>query len=489
MVIYNSGDSDQLINSMSSNLQSAKEVFSRLDKGSRHLDSVIDSGTLSGAAYKAGQTMFQTYIFPMIKQLNSAIDDIQNDLTSYKTADSQIKSVSNRIDEAHVKALLANTNQLIALVEQKMRDDKDLIKSFMEKGLSGAITGLSELPGLEGQLDNLKSLKHDYEKQLEAIQTFSFSTNSLFTDSLEAFKYAMQGVEIINQSKASVDGTITFPAGGDMSWSSKLQGEKFSLNLAQKKQINKEAKIEMKWVRLNGLAGKYPQVYVNGKLDKTKTETMIKIIMKLRWKEVKDATPELLAELIGYNDFKVLNDPDAPVSKQALSFLSLLLTYFPATKAAKIYKAFEAEKMLKASGGTVIDLAKISKATGLTAKESKALEDMWQTEKVAEKTSQYSAKSIKELPESVKKSYNDYKASNWEKRLPGVSRNEGRIKNYNNGSDPKLPIIDKNGNAITYKEYRVVYEDVNNEQRFVRGSDGKLYFSKDHYRSWVEVTK
>lgn len=237
MVIYNSGDSDQLINSMTSNLQSAKEVFSRLDKGSRHLDSVIDSGALSGAAITAGQNLFQTYIFPMINQLNLAIDDIQNDLTSYKAADSQIKSVSNRIDEAHVKAMLVNTNQLIALVEQKMRDDKDLIKSFTEKGLSGAITGLSELPGLEGQLDNLKSLKHDYEKQLEAIQTFSFSTNSLFTDSLESFKYALQGVEIINQSKASVDGTITFPAGTDMSWSSKLQGEKFSSQPTEKDKL------------------------------------------------------------------------------------------------------------------------------------------------------------------------------------------------------------------------------------------------------------
>lgn len=246
MVIYNSGDSDQLINSMTSNLQSAKEVFSRLDKGSRHLDSVIDSGKLSGAAITAGKNLFQTYIFPMINQLTLAIDDIQNDLTSYKVADSQIKSVSNRIDEAHVKALLANTNQLIALVEQKMRDDKDLIKSFTEKGLPGVITGLSELPGLEGQLDNLKSLKHDYEKQLEAIQTFSFSTNSLFTDSLEAFKYALQGVEIINQSKASVDGTITFPAGADMSWSSKLQDEKFSSNLAKRKKNKKDPKIEIK---------------------------------------------------------------------------------------------------------------------------------------------------------------------------------------------------------------------------------------------------
>lgn len=51
------------ISSMTTNFQSAKGFFSRLDKDSRHLDSVVDSGTLSGAVYKAGQTMFQTYAY------------------------------------------------------------------------------------------------------------------------------------------------------------------------------------------------------------------------------------------------------------------------------------------------------------------------------------------------------------------------------------------------------------------------------------------
>lgn len=383
MVIYNSGDSDQLINSMTSNLQTAKEVFSRLDKGSRHLDSVIDSGTLSGAAYKAGQIMFQTYIFPMIKQLNSAIDDIQNDLTSYKAADSQIKSVSNRIDEAHVKAMLANTNQLIALVEQKMRDDKDLIKSFTEKGLSGAITGLSELPGLEGQLDNLKSLKHDYEKQLEAIQTFSFSTNSLFTDSLEAFKYALQGVEIINQSKASVDGTITFPAGADMSWSSKLQGEKFSSSLSKKKP--KPDKIEVKWTPMNGNGEVYPMIYVNGKLDKKKTSDARWAMTKIGWENLKKLAPDVFAELVGINDIKTLLDPKSSLAQNGISFFSLLLTYFPPTKAVKIVKAMDAAKALKAGGEAVVDLNKISKAAGLTEKEAKAFEELWKSEKIITK--------------------------------------------------------------------------------------------------------
>jgi hypothetical protein len=87
----------------------------------------------------------------------------------------------------------------------------------MSSGFEGVATGLAELPGLDGQLNSLKELKHDYEKKLKALREFSSSTSSLFTDSLQAFKYALQGVDIINQSKANVDGTITFPPGADMS--------------------------------------------------------------------------------------------------------------------------------------------------------------------------------------------------------------------------------------------------------------------------------
>lgn len=384
MVIYNSGDSELLIQTLTDNLKSSKEIFDKINRGTQHLNSVIDSGTLSGAAYRAGQSLFQTYIAPMIQKLDSAISDIQGDLDGYKKAEQKVRTLSSHLDEALLTQKLDNTNRLIQLVEQKMEEDKKVIQKFMSSGFEGVASGLAELPGLDGQLNNLKELKHDYEKKLKALKEFSSSTSSLFTDSLQAFKYALQGVEVINQSRASVDGTITFPPGADMSWSSKLQSEVFSSNLSKIKN-NKSDKIEMKWVKLNGLAGKYPQVYVNGKLDKSKTEVLAKIIMKLRWKEAKDASPELLAELLGYNDFKVLNDPNASVSKQALSFLSLLLTYFPATKAAKIYKAFEAAKMLEAGGDMVVDLAKISKATGLTAKESKTLEEMWKSEQVSGK--------------------------------------------------------------------------------------------------------
>lgn len=58
MVIYNSGDSDLLIQTLSDNLKSSKEIFDKINQGTQHLNSVIDSGTLSGAAYRAGQSLF-----------------------------------------------------------------------------------------------------------------------------------------------------------------------------------------------------------------------------------------------------------------------------------------------------------------------------------------------------------------------------------------------------------------------------------------------
>lgn len=191
MVIYNSGDSELLIQTLNDNLKSSKEIFDKINRGTQYLNSVIDSGILSGAAYRAGQSLFQTYISPMIQKLDSAISDIQGDLDSYKKAEQKVRALSSHLDETLLTQKLDNTNRLIQLVEQKIEDDKKVIQKFMSSGFEGVASGLAELPGLDGQLNNLKELKHDYEKKLKTLREFSNSTNSLFTDSLQAFKYAL----------------------------------------------------------------------------------------------------------------------------------------------------------------------------------------------------------------------------------------------------------------------------------------------------------
>ena len=240
MVIYDSDDSDLLIQSLSENLKSATAVLDRIHQGTQHLNSVIDSGALSGAAYRAGQRLFQTYISPMIQKLASAITDIQGDLDSYKRAEQEVRYLSSYLNEAQLNEKLANTNRLIQLVEQKIAADRQVIQKFMTSGFEGVASGLAELPGLDRQLDNLKQLKHDYEKKLQALQTFSSTTSSLFTDSLQAFKYALQGVDLINQSTSSSDAKIMFPDGADMSWLTKLQTEKFSSILSTESELIKK---------------------------------------------------------------------------------------------------------------------------------------------------------------------------------------------------------------------------------------------------------
>ena len=136
---------------------------------------------------------------------------------------------------------------------------------------------------------------------------------------------------------------------------------------------------------MNSLGESFPTVYVNGKIDKEKTKNLRLAIAKVGWANLKDLAPELIAELVGVNDVKTLLDSDASFSKQSLSFLSLLLTYFPAKKAINLYKAMEAARLLEKGGDLALDLAKISKTFGLTEKEAKVLSEMWEAERIANK--------------------------------------------------------------------------------------------------------
>jgi len=87
---YSSSESSSLIEAMNSNIEIANVITDRLSSGSDHLISALESGKLQGAAYTAGKNLFSEIIIPSIKKLQSAIDDIQTELSSYKSADAVI---------------------------------------------------------------------------------------------------------------------------------------------------------------------------------------------------------------------------------------------------------------------------------------------------------------------------------------------------------------------------------------------------------------
>jgi guanyl-specific ribonuclease Sa len=63
---------------------------------------------------------------------------------------------------------------------------------------------------------------------------------------------------------------------------------------------------------------------------------------------------------------------------------------------------------------------------------------------------------------------------------------------FKNETQPQLPTLTPENKSITYKEFDVHNKPIiggRDSQRFVVGSDGKVYYTPDHYATWIEVVK
>jgi filamentous hemagglutinin len=90
---------------------------------------------------------------------------------------------------------------------------------------------------------------------------------------------------------------------------------------------------------------------------------------------------------------------------------------------------------------------------------------------------------------NAKTMYDKYEAAGWKGNVSGQTKRTraGGIWENNNG---ELPAIDSAGNAIIYRKF-----DVNNRrdganrdtERFIRGSDGSVYYTNDHYTTIFKI--
>jgi guanyl-specific ribonuclease Sa len=93
------------------------------------------------------------------------------------------------------------------------------------------------------------------------------------------------------------------------------------------------------------------------------------------------------------------------------------------------------------------------------------------------------------LPNNSQEMYEKYEKNGWQGNLPGQTPGTEAGGAYNN-HDGKLPTIDSFGNPITYKEF-----DINNKvlgqprdaERFVRGNNGSVWYTKNHYKSFKKL--
>jgi RHS repeat-associated protein len=92
----------------------------------------------------------------------------------------------------------------------------------------------------------------------------------------------------------------------------------------------------------------------------------------------------------------------------------------------------------------------------------------------------------KEIPESAQKAVKDIKNG-----VPRPGYRGGRMfQNDGRNGCQRLPETDADGNPITYKEYDVnpkVQGQDRGAERVVYGTDGKAYYTDDHYKTFTEI--
>ncbi len=98
-----------------------------------------------------------------------------------------------------------------------------------------------------------------------------------------------------------------------------------------------------------------------------------------------------------------------------------------------------------------------------------------------------SSKSISDLPQNVQKAYKGYSGNGWSGNYKGQIQqgvNEANAGGIYKNTDGKLPT------GVTYKEFDVNISPIGtgrDAERFVRGSDGSLYYTSDHYTTFTKI--
>ncbi|MDN6071045.1 MAG: hypothetical protein L0I48_07605, partial [Lactococcus plantarum] len=84
-LIYDPNDSRNLLSALNANINTADEMISGLKRGSKHLVSVLENKTLSGAAYTAGKGMFSQVVIPTISKASQTLDKLRTDVKQYES--------------------------------------------------------------------------------------------------------------------------------------------------------------------------------------------------------------------------------------------------------------------------------------------------------------------------------------------------------------------------------------------------------------------
>ncbi|WP_343363643.1 T7SS effector LXG polymorphic toxin [Listeria seeligeri] len=231
-LIYSRDDSEKLMEALSKNLASGKEVLTKLKTGSEKIIQAVDGHKLSGTAYTAGKGLFMDLILPTIEKVTSACDILDQELQKYKAADLDVSS-EGYLDEDNLQKQIET--------KRNMKESAERTSMFMKVIKTSVVAALSDAASdhwreLDQMSDNLQQDIEELQKKIEKLREFDAQTKGLFTSSLDEIKLAMQGVLVLNSTSVNADGTYQLPVGLDKSWFTELKSKE------QQKEMEEKAK-------------------------------------------------------------------------------------------------------------------------------------------------------------------------------------------------------------------------------------------------------
>ena len=93
------------------------------------------------------------------------------------------------------------------------------------------------------------------------------------------------------------------------------------------------------------------------------------------------------------------------------------------------------------------------------------------------------------LTDQEKEVFEKYEKNGWKGQYGknGPSHAGGDFDNNGEGGGQILPEYEADGTPIEYKEYDINNVKPRDNKRFVRGSDGSVYYTDDHYMTFKRI--
>lgn len=276
---YSSAESSALIDALSNNIEVANEITDRLSSGCEYLVSSLDSGKLQGAAYTAGKGLFTDIIIPAITKIKEAVDDIQIELISYKTANEPVSHYGN-LDLEELKALKKSKEDMLKVVNEQIAEHESFFNQLKDHITFNYDAHHETSRQLTESKNNLESEIQSVTKKIDELELFVSHVASFFSDSLTVLKLAIQGASQLSQVAIDANGNYNTD-GLDMTWLKKMNAQKivnespslqdlspedamFAQNLMKQYGFNEKTAREIIKVR-DGIDKKFPDKSQNEK--------------------------------------------------------------------------------------------------------------------------------------------------------------------------------------------------------------------------------